>query len=88
MCLKIMGSVPLHVLFLVDIKNRLRTSDRLAKRGLPDPSACPLCGKEDETIQHILVSYVFFTRQYGCLSFKNWIWLPLLLNIAATCFSS
>ncbi|WVZ97936.1 hypothetical protein U9M48_043435 [Paspalum notatum var. saurae] len=41
------------------IKNRYWTADRLAKRGLPHPSVCPLCDQEEETIQHLLVSYVF-----------------------------
>jgi hypothetical protein len=41
------------------IKNRVWTADRLAKRGLPHPNACPLCDQSDETIQHILISCVF-----------------------------
>jgi hypothetical protein len=40
------------------VKNRYWTADRLAKRGLPHPSACPLCDQAVETIQHILISCV------------------------------
>ena len=43
------------------VHNRCWTADR-AKRGLPHPSACPLCDQAEETIQHILTSCVF-TRQ-------------------------
>ncbi|WVZ64360.1 LOW QUALITY PROTEIN: hypothetical protein U9M48_013890 [Paspalum notatum var. saurae] len=39
--------------------NRCWTSDRLAKRGLPHPSACPFCDQSDETIQHILLGCPF-----------------------------
>lgn len=41
------------------INNRCWTADRLAKRGLPHPAACPLCDQVEESIQHILVSCVF-----------------------------
>jgi hypothetical protein len=52
---------PLRCKFFVwmAIKNRVWTGDRLAKRGLPYPAACPLCDQVEETIQHILVSCVF-----------------------------
>lgn len=39
--------------------NRCWTSDRLARHGLPHPHQCPLCGQEDETGQHLIVSCVF-----------------------------
>ncbi|WVZ51091.1 LOW QUALITY PROTEIN: hypothetical protein U9M48_002270 [Paspalum notatum var. saurae] len=39
--------------------NRCWTADRLAKRGLPHPDACPLCDQADETLQHILIGCVF-----------------------------
>jgi hypothetical protein len=39
-------------------KNRYWTADRLAKRGLPHPLACPLWDQEGETIQHLLMSCV------------------------------
>jgi hypothetical protein len=43
--------------------NRCWTADRLARRGLPHPSVCPLCDQEEETIQHLLISCVF-ARQF------------------------
>ncbi|WVZ94677.1 hypothetical protein U9M48_040542 [Paspalum notatum var. saurae] len=70
------------------VKNRCWTADRLAKRGLPHPSACPLCDQAAETIQHILISCVFsrevwtsifqklgllaLAPQPGCRSFIRW----------------
>ncbi|WVZ90185.1 LOW QUALITY PROTEIN: hypothetical protein U9M48_036512, partial [Paspalum notatum var. saurae] len=51
--------------------NRCWTSDRLAKRGLPHPSACPFCDQSDETIQHILLGYPF-SRQ---------IWTNILCSL-------
>jgi hypothetical protein len=40
--------------------NHCWTTDRLARRGLDHPLYCLLCDQEEETIQHILVGYVFF----------------------------
>ena len=40
------------------IRNRCWTADRLAKRGLPHPTHCPLCDQEDETVQHLLTTCV------------------------------
>jgi len=34
-------------------------ADRLARKGLCHPTACPLCDQTDETIDHLLVSCVF-----------------------------
>jgi hypothetical protein len=47
--------------------------NRLTKRGLPHPMACPFCDQTDETIQHILVGCVF-SRQIWALIFQ---WLNL-----------
>jgi hypothetical protein len=81
---------PLRCKFFVwlAIKNRVWTTDRLAKRGLPHPVACPLCDQAEESIQHILVSCVFARQiwtsilhnlgllaivpQPGCTRFSNW----------------
>lgn len=41
------------------LKNRVWTSDRLARRGLPHHDACPLCDQEQESIDHLLISCVF-----------------------------
>jgi len=35
------------------------TADRLEKKGLSHPEACPLCDQDGETIDHLLVSCVF-----------------------------
>jgi hypothetical protein len=36
-------------------RNRCWTADRLQRRGLPHPAACPLCDQEPESIQHLLL---------------------------------
>ena len=48
---------PLRCKFFIwlAINNRCWTADCLVKRGLPHSEACPFCGQEEETIQHILV---------------------------------
>jgi hypothetical protein len=50
--------------------NRCWTAGRLAKRGLPHPSACTLCDQEEETIQHLLISCVF-ARQFWYLLLRR-----------------
>ncbi|WVZ50907.1 hypothetical protein U9M48_002113, partial [Paspalum notatum var. saurae] len=50
--------------------NRCWTADRLAKRGLPYPDACPLCDQADETLQHILIGCVF-SRQIWALILQS-----------------
>jgi len=49
---------------------RCWTADRLARKGLEHPAACPLCNQAQETIDHLLVSCVF-ARQ---------LWFNLLLR--------
>jgi hypothetical protein len=39
------------------------TSDRFERRNLPHTEACVLCDQERETLDHVLVSYVF-SRQF------------------------
>jgi len=39
--------------------NRCWIADRLARKGLPHPGACPLCDQVEETIDHLLVTCVF-----------------------------
>lgn len=81
---------PLKCKFIVwlAIKNRCWTADRLAKRGLPHPSACPLCDQAEETIQHVLIGCVLarevwtstlnslglnaLAPQPGCRRFVGW----------------
>lgn len=50
------------------VNNRCLTANRLAKWGLPDPCACPVCDQADETIQHLLVPCLF-ARQVWKLFF-------------------
>jgi hypothetical protein len=50
-------------------------ADRLAKCGLPHQQACPFCDQSEETINHILTSYV--------LSREIWAWVFGNLNLAA-----
>jgi hypothetical protein len=35
------------------------TADRLARKGLPHPAACPFCDQVEETVDHLLVACVF-----------------------------
>ncbi|WVZ58759.1 hypothetical protein U9M48_008991 [Paspalum notatum var. saurae] len=44
-------------------------ADRLAKRGLPHPVACPLCDQDAESIQHLLISCVFAKQLWFLLLF-------------------
>ena len=43
----------------VDNTNIRWTADRLAKRGINHPEKCPLCDKEAETLDHLLVACSF-----------------------------
>lgn len=51
----------LKVMFFVWLAawNRCWMADRLQRRGLQHPTACPLCDQSDENINHILVGCVF-----------------------------
>ena len=40
-------------------RNRCWTADRLQRRHLPHPSACPFCDQAQETIDHLLLGCVF-----------------------------
>jgi hypothetical protein len=40
-------------------QRRLWTADRLQKRGMDHPTSCPLCDKEQETPDHLLIGCVF-----------------------------
>jgi hypothetical protein len=48
-----------NVAFSFGWQNRCWAADRLAKRGLPHPSKCPLCDQESESLNQLLVSCVF-----------------------------
>jgi hypothetical protein len=51
------------------LRNRLWTSDRLARRGLQHSPLCPLCYQEPETIEHLTIQ----------CSFAREVWYHLLL---------
>jgi hypothetical protein len=51
--------------------NRCWMADRLAKRGLPHPEACPFCDQAEKSIHHLLVGCVF-TRQ---------VWVMILQHL-------
>jgi hypothetical protein len=60
------------------LKNRCWTVDRLRRRGLPCPSACPLCDQELKTLQHLLLGCVF-ARETWAWALRCWgkeEWLP------------
>jgi hypothetical protein len=48
-------------------QNKCWTADRLAKRGMNHLARCPLCEQDSETINHLLVSYVFL-ESFGTTS--------------------
>lgn len=66
--------------------NKVWTADRLAKRGLPHPDACPFCDQAEETIHHLLVGCVF-TRQVWALIFQKLDLLFLAPDPSVTRFS-
>jgi len=48
------------------------TAERLAKKGLPHPALCPLCDQVEETLDHLLVSCVFFPSVLVQLAAGPW----------------
>ena len=59
-------------------KNQCWTADRLHKRGMPHPAACPLCDQEPETLRHLLLRCVV-ARQVWHVWLSEWKileWLP------------
>lgn len=57
------------------VRNRCWTADRLAKWNLSHPSLCPLCGKPEETMQHLLTSCVFACK----------LWFRILSPVGFKC---
>ena len=62
-------------------------ADRLACHGLPYPRECPLYDQEDETINHLLASYVF-ARQFWYLLLRQASFHPLSPQPSDTSFVS
>lgn len=59
-------------------RNRCWTADRLQRRGLPRPAACPLCDQEQETLQHLLLGCVV-AREVWAWALTRWNrleWMP------------
>jgi hypothetical protein len=42
--------------------NRCCTADRIARRNMQHPQLCLLCDQKEETIDHLLISFVFFKQ--------------------------
>jgi hypothetical protein len=60
-------------------RDRCWTADRLERRRLPRPAACPLCDQEPETLQHLLLGCVV-AREVWTWALNQWdklAWLPL-----------
>ena len=60
------------------LKHRCWTADRLRRRGLPRPDSCPLCGQEDEDIDHLLLGCVV-SREVWYAFLSRWGragWVP------------
>jgi hypothetical protein len=54
---------------------RCWTADRLVKKGMPHPQNCLLCDREEETLNHLLVSCVFSWKVWfnilRCVGLQN-----------------
>ena len=60
------------------LRDRCWTLDRLARRGLPHQDACPFCGQEEETINHVLLTCVFSRAVWAviCEALGRMQWAP------------
>ena len=67
------------------LQKKCWTADKLAKRGLPHPDACPLCDQVEENIQHLLVGCVF-SRQLWFSIFQTLKLTQLAPNILDSSF--
>uniref|UniRef100_A0ACD6A3J2 Uncharacterized protein n=2 Tax=Avena sativa TaxID=4498 RepID=A0ACD6A3J2_AVESA len=59
-------------------RDRCWTGDRLERRGLPRPAACPLCDQQQESIRHLLVGCVV-AREVWAWTLRHWakpMWVP------------
>jgi len=58
----------------IAIHKRILTSDRLKSLGITSPSRCVLCGKAEETIDHLLLTCPFASNCWDWLRQKlGWI---------------
>jgi hypothetical protein len=61
-------------------RNRCWTADRLSRRGLPHPAACPFCDQSTETLDHLLMGCVL-SRDVWATCLRWWgklHWMPKL----------
>lgn len=74
--------IPLKIICFVWLtwKNKIRTWDNLCKRGFLSPGICPLCGYDQEYVQHLLFTCTF--------SMKVWSYNFSSLGIVVTHFTS
>ena len=59
-------------------RNRCWTADRLGRRGLPHPAACPFCDQVEEDISHLLIGCVL-AREVWSSFLTRWgkaEWIP------------
>ena len=82
-----LGSPALQIFISLVVNSRCWTADRLAKRGLPHPVACPLCDQAEETIQHTIISCVF-ARQVWTLIFQRLGLIAIVPQPTAAQFSA
>lgn len=67
------------------IKGSCWTSDRLARRGLPHQDKCPLCGQQEEMINHILLQCVFARHIWVAIGMALDLpdWTPMHIDVLA-----
>ncbi|XBH72801.1 hypothetical protein VPH35_100017 [Triticum aestivum] len=82
-----LGSPALQIFISLVVNSRCWTADRLAKRGLPYPVACPLCDQAEETIQHTIISCVF-AQQIWTLIFQRLGLIAIVPQPTAARFSA
>ena len=51
-------------------KGRILTAERLRKIGINGPSRCPLCEKQEETIDHLLIQCQYAKKCWDIVQFK------------------
>ncbi|OVA15095.1 Reverse transcriptase zinc-binding domain [Macleaya cordata] len=81
--------IPLKVNFFVwtAYHNRILTIDNLKKRGFILPNCCYLCGRNEETVAHIMLHCSFTSKVWNLLLPRTgWTWVPPP-SVAALSFS-
>jgi hypothetical protein len=65
-------------------RNRCCTANRLSRRGLPHPAACPFCDQSEETLDHLLMGCVL-SREVWATCQRWWGKLPWMPHVDS-CF--